>query len=411
MRKATFFATAAILSPSLTINEYWIGIPGAGLVQKAFLLITALGLIFIFGAKKTGLTPLISFSLISVFSFAASALSGSEPNLSLFATSFAGMSIGLFIYAAKIPIRYAIDIYRSITLLPYTALIIATLLYPVTSKSIWANEYTGAIRLAGLLPPAHLAMLCVASLMIQSIAISYGRLNKPLLATTFLILLGTGTRGAFIAGAICMLPHIKLPKSRGALIASAALISGSIPFIYAGLSNLANRSITSSSTEELNMSGRSAAWTFFLEKVEINPFFGQGLGAVTNLTKDETYSNLSFFVVPHNEYIRFLVDFGIVGTAAVIIGLILWFFRINSKLQPNQKKTLRAIFFSLAIYSFIDNTFSTPQFTVLFLLILKYLNLIRPEGVFSNGKQKEIRLQEPKVPTNAAISHLHMSKL
>lgn len=396
--------------PALSINEYWIGMPGLGLIQKAFLLIVTLGLIFIYGTRKSGLTPLISFSLISSVFFVASALSGSAPNLSLFATSFAGMSIGLFLYSANIPTRHTVDIYNSITILPFASLLIAALLYPMTSTAIWSQEYTGAIRLSGLLPPAHLAMLCVASLMIQSFAISHQKPNKPLLAATFLVLLGTGTRGAFVAGAICMLPHIKLPRTRGTFIASAVLMFASIPFLYVGLSNLANRSITSTSTEELNMSGRSTAWAFFLDEVETSPLFGKGLGAVTNLTQGETYSNLSLFVVPHNEYIRFLVDLGIIGTIVIILGLFLWFFKISSKLNKIQKKTLRAMFFSLAVYSFIDNTFSTPQFTVLFLLTLKYINLAQQEQESQKARQRKMHASNLKVPDNSTTSYSNTSR-
>ncbi len=68
----------------------------------------------------------------------------------------------------------------------------------------------------------------------------------------------------------------------------------------------------------------SLAWRFFkwstlIPEWEQAPYFGQGLGAT--LTAEGTSENRTAAAVPHNEYLRYLVESGVVGLAILLWGV------------------------------------------------------------------------------------------
>jgi O-antigen ligase len=284
------------------------------------------------------------------------------------------MSTGLIFYSSNLPRKLISRIANVIIALPIISVFASIALFPISGKAPWSIEYTGAYRLTGYLPPAHLAMLCVAAIMICSFKMSEGtqKMGYLTLGTLLLILLATGTRGALIAGITAAIPQIKIPRTLNSLLITFIL---TIPIGLVGgkaLDNILFRNTQQTDYEQINLSGRSTAWAFFLEKSGDAFYFGKGLGAVTKVTKDETQHNLHFFVTPHNEYLRFLYDIGLVGLLLLITGSVIFYLKIKNKLPENEKNAFLAIALSFAIYSGIDNTFGTPQFLIPFFLILKY---------------------------------------
>jgi O-antigen ligase len=62
-------------------------------------------------------------------------------------------------------------------------------------------------------------------------------------------------------------------------------------------------------------------WKTLLPEWEASPVYGQGLGTTT--TAEGTASNRLNYLLPHNEYIRYLVETGVIGLAILLAGLAL----------------------------------------------------------------------------------------
>src|SRR3989338_9172140 len=98
------------------------------------------------------------------------------------------------------------------------------------------------------------------------------------------------------------------------------------------------------------------------------------LQLTTPLTsQDEATSNLSLFVVPHNEYLRFIVDLGFIGASVFFVLIALELFGIYKTHAIHVKKIVLPMLFGIAIYAFSDNLFSTLQFSVPITIFLIHL--------------------------------------
>jgi O-antigen ligase len=62
-------------------------------------------------------------------------------------------------------------------------------------------------------------------------------------------------------------------------------------------------------------------WKTLLPEWEGSPVFGRGIGTTT--TTESTATNRLNFLLPHNEYLRYLVETGLVGLAILLVGLAL----------------------------------------------------------------------------------------
>jgi O-antigen ligase len=117
--------------------------------------------------------------------------------------------------------------------------------------------------------------------------------------------------------------------------------------------------VTRRTAENTSLGWRLYKWQTLLPEWERAPFFGQGLG--TTITVEGTSQNGTTAKVPHNEYVRYLVETGVVGLA-IMLGAI---FMIVRGLARRRKihGTLNAGAFGLAIFlgclfnALGDNTF------------------------------------------------------
>jgi O-antigen ligase len=104
-------------------------------------------------------------------------------------------------------------------------------------------------------------------------------------------------------------------------------------------------------------------WKTLLPEWEGSPVFGRGIGTTT--TTESTSTNRLNFLLPHNEYIRYLVETGVVGLAILLAGLALLLRNlIRRRKTPGTLKagTLNAsalalvIVFGCLVNSLADNT-------------------------------------------------------
>jgi O-antigen ligase len=94
-----------------------------------------------------------------------------------------------------------------------------------------------------------------------------------------------------------------------------------------GAERIANESSTQLSsarahlTASTSLGWRFYKWTTLIPEWERDPIFGQGLGAT--ITATGTSESVTAGRVPHNEYVRYLVETGVVGLAILLWATVL----------------------------------------------------------------------------------------
>ena len=108
--------------------------------------------------------------------------------------------------------------------------------------------------------------------------------------------------------------------------AVAALIIVAFVATPLGAERLANESSNSSGT---SLAWRLYKWGTLIPEWERAPFLGQGLG--TTVTSEGTALDTAAGLVPHNEYLRYLVETGVVGLTILLGAIALLISRLASK--------------------------------------------------------------------------------
>ncbi|MFF2911890.1 O-antigen ligase family protein [Paenibacillus sp. NPDC057934] len=269
---------------------------------------------------------------------------------------------------------------RIICLLPLVSLLAGALLQAAHLHSFFDVEFTGAVRVQGANIPSHLAMLAFLGVAIPFIEIKRcpqrAKFFYTLLGLNFFILIGTGTRGPILALGLMVLYYfydiLKQYLKGKTLYLIPLLCSFLLIFaaVYMQLDNLKKRSFERTTETGVDLSGRTEAWTYFLNKAEDSPWAGRGLGAVTVANDGSLYKG---FVVPHNEYIRFYFDGGYIGASLLMLSLLAVFLLVYRALAPPVKPYYVFFIAAFLIYSFSDNTLSTVQFIIPFCWYLNCL--------------------------------------
>jgi O-antigen ligase len=117
----------------------------------------------------------------------------------------------------------------------------------------------------------------------------------------------------------------------------------------------------------LTISGRDTLWERYAREFWGSPMFGRGVGAA-GLVDD-------YFDLPHNDYLRLLVEGGVVGFLAYAGAVALWGQRMLARIDPGERAFAQAIFLALAIYALTDNLLTMPPTLMAFF----YLGLMLGE--------------------------------
>ncbi len=120
-------------------------------------------------------------------------------------------------------------------------------------------------------------------------------------------------------------------------------------------------------------SGRSAAWSQFYAAARENIVFGRGLGAGPVIRIEQ-----QGFLAQHNEYLRLLVEGGLVGgmivLAAIVATITMCIRRAPSAVRPD----LIALALAFAFLSLVDNSLSVTQMAVPVVLVFGLAGAGRP---------------------------------
>lgn len=117
---------------------------------------------------------------------------------------------------------------------------------------------------------------------------------------------------------------------------------------------------------DLDLSGRGEIWASYLQDFLHAPWFGRGLGA-TALG--------SYYELPHNEYLRLLVEGGVAGFVLFAGAILLWGRQVLKHAAPGERPFVAALFLTLAIYATTDNVLLMPPALIAF----AYLGVILSE--------------------------------
>ena len=97
------------------------------------------------------------------------------------------------------------------------------------------------------------------------------------------------------------------------------------------------------------------------------PLLGHGLGA--------GLLGRSYYDLPHNEYLRLLVEGGIIGLVLYGGAVVLWGRQVLARVDARERPFVRALFAALAVYALTDNVLTMAPGLVPFV----YLALILGE--------------------------------
>lgn len=361
---------------------------------KLLILFFILPIFMRYGLKKQFIYPALVVGYLFVQSYFLSVMPSKMSPLDPF-KAFLGLVVPFLLLMVNFPKEVSKRIIRVLAWLPVFSLIGGLTLQQLGMLSIANLEGSGVSRLQGANIAAHLGMLCFISICVCLMEIRYKNqviLNYALTLTHFIILIQTGTRGPLLAlipiVGMYLIDHVrKFVKGRTSALLPVVLFLAAVSvMVVLQWDNYELRQ------ESKGLSGRDSAWAFFTKKANEFPIFGQGLGSALVANDGSIFSG---FTVPHNEYIRFYYDGGLVGALLIFGALLFVYKKVYSKLNRLVKPYFVGMIVGFSIYSFVDNTLSTIHLIAPFCVYLNALYQISDEKrVDSDNPQEFVHRKE-----------------
>lgn len=292
---------------------------------------------------------------------------------SIFLNSIYAFIIPPFLFW-RYPDLYRYNFLSVVKSLPSILFIIGIIMNIVGLHPLFRIDYDGSIRLQATSIPSNYAMTILFAILAHTIDIKSYRSSKIwfLLYLTFLLILLflTGSRmGLFCAILIIvfnMYKQINLNRFPKIIFLLIFFLTTVFIFIFKNSRN-------SSDTNNINTSGRETAWVFFWDEYKLNQMHGIGMGNSLRYFKS---GEIEYFTTPHNEYLRLLLEGGLLLFIFVFIAILFSFYKLIQRYRVSQKKNLyylMVLYLVILIYSITDNIFSTYQSYIYFLLFVVYL--------------------------------------
>ncbi len=363
-----FFAIALIVSLSFYFSDF---IDAGEQLQKLLLLISVILLSITHKIYYTRFVFYLKFLLLILFISIAQYLIYKDLLINRVISNLAFLSIGVFLFMVKFRTSEVNRIKLIISLAPILSVFLGLLL----GFNIFRLEYNGALRLQGLLVPAHLAMLSSISIVISLFLRkkSFKRISLVTIILNSIILILTQTRGALLFTLFLTMGYFFFTTDRNALkrifiryLSPLLILLVMIP----ALINVYQSRQFSNADTEINTSGRLFAWTYFLDIGYERKYVGYGLGSSTEVTVNK-FGALSYFKVPHNEFIKFFVEMGVIGSV-LFWGMI--YRNLLRNINFDYSKYRSILILGLILYAMVDNLFSTLQFYIPLMVFLNFIN-------------------------------------
>jgi O-antigen ligase len=190
------------------------------------------------------------------------------------------------------------------------------------------------------------------------------------------IALMSGGRMSLVACGILTTTYVLLARglrARSALLALIVLAGAGALLAFAPQMPL--HQLLQDPASMLDPNGRDRIWRGYLDEFLASPLFGRGLGAAEHGAYHE---------LPHNAYLRLLVDGGLVGAALYGIAVLLWAWRVLEVVKVGERAFVWALFLALGAYAFTDNVLIMPAGMIPFL----YLAVMRTRSRRGAGRRR-----------------------
>ncbi|WP_456295183.1 O-antigen ligase family protein [Vibrio sp. AK197] len=344
-------------------------IPMAFLIQKAIALGSCILLLAFLGPDKRFFKFLIFYVTIVVVCY----LLRDQYYVGINTTTFIKAVLGVGLFYLVMSVNFGNYIYSVSTAYVLLPIIMVPISFVFAQVFGFTNFQDG--RYGAGLASAHYAFLSYfAVLFMCYYSLDQKRFSLMLYGLCVLLLLLSGSRGPLIAvfiPSLLLVRFIKRPSVRQKIL----LLSPIILFVLVKflMSMIARTEMETFNTEgSFNLSGRDVAWEYFLAKVHGLNLFGGGLGSTPEITKGVREFNLYLFVAPHNEFIKFFMELGIIGCTLFFINIFLMFKIVFSQSRKEMRSFFILAFLGFMIITIFDNTFSTVQAYIPLALFLKY---------------------------------------
>jgi O-antigen ligase len=303
-----------------------------------------------------------------------------DPAITLAALLGAALSFALpycLVHVALEPgsrVRYAL----LIALLPTLCVLAGATLQLVGLHPLFSGSQGRGLRLQGANNAAWLAFLAFTGFAVAAHeAVRRRRLDfAGLAALNTGIALMSGGRMSLVACGILTATYVLLARGLRARFALLALlVLAGIAGLLAFVPQMPLHQLAEVPGGLLDSNGRDRLWRGYFDEFLASPLFGRGLGAAEH----GAYHDL-----PHNAYLRLLVDAGLVGFALYGIAVLLWAWRMLDVVKPGERAFVWALFLALGAYAFTDNVLIMPAGMIPFL----YLAVMRTRSRRGAGRRR-----------------------
>jgi O-antigen ligase len=352
-----------------------IGRPGT---YKLLLYACVIPLLLERGVDRRRCAPLLAYAALVVLTESlATPLAGLS--IGQTASSLATLALAWLVFAIRWDPRRDMRLLKALAWVPTLSVLLGAVL---SARGVLTLLGASPPRLQGATLAATLGALGVAGVLACVVLYRMERWRHARwLALANVAILGASlSRGAVLALAIVSLPTLvrfwrDQAARRGARVLAKVAVAVAIAVTGAVVlgSGLIARTEQASDyvagrglSHELG-SGRFQAWSVAFEQAEANIIFGRGLGAGPIV--GHTPGSPQGFTAQHNEYLRMLLEGGIVGALVVLVS-IAWTLAGNiRRAPPLVRADLWVGAAALAVFSLTENTLTTPAISLAFLLI------------------------------------------
>lgn len=367
---------AAVLAIDGPVVERVLGIEPTG----AIVLRTSFGVVLglLLTTRRVRLAPpppVVSLVLVAVVSAVGGATvgAGADVPVSRQLIGLAALAMPWWLVSVRLSAPEAAASLRAVYWLPLVVIMLGLVFWLQGGQTPWRID-AGSFRLQGATAPALLGLLSAGSSVASVVLVGKFGWHRAVGIVPLAIAAATGTRGATAFAASMLIASVL--GAVGSKWSSRFLALVTIGAVATMTIFTANERATGFAYGDIT-SGRVQAWTSYLEAALSRPVFGHGSGATAVL--DPGAGVHASFVLPHNEFLHFAIDFGLTGSLVVMLAIGAQVVRTLHQLDLGLPATT-VVLFTIFSYAFVDNIFTTYQFLVPFCVALGAVASIAPKG-------------------------------
>jgi len=350
---ATLAVGPRFLSPALSAD---LGYTWFEPLQHAILFVALLTGLPHSGRYEVTLWPVLAATLLLGLTPMIGAGSTASPQIRVFHT-FSAWLILTLPWLAALPRRTApAPLTRLLVSLAPLSAVIGIVLHFTTDWLAWSVHSGTLYRLQGATRADYFAGLAFGGVLIAIHEWSRrgDRMMGIMATVNAILLIYSGSRTAMISLVVWGLCFVALSKSLREKLRAWGwrlwLAFGAVTAAFVFHSPVLRTRMSGLRSGQVSLSGREPIWSTYLDHFQSSPWFGLGLGSAQPGALHE--------LLPHNEFLRLLVEGGIVGATLYIAAIIFWARQVCSVLDDQDRPWFLAFMIALPVYSLTDNPIS-----------------------------------------------------